>query len=162
MIPARIAPVTEEDLSDLLPLMRGYCDFYRVAPTDDALVSLARSLLADAGREGLQLLARDLDRRALGFATIYWGWSTLSTSSIAVMNDLFVVPDARGGGVGEALIEACRSWAHRHGATRLTWQTAKDNERAQRLYDRIGSKRSEWIDYSIATSRNDLRPGPTP
>lgn len=43
----RIDPVTESDLSDLLPLMRGYCDFYEVAPSDEALLSLAQTLIDD-------------------------------------------------------------------------------------------------------------------
>jgi GNAT superfamily N-acetyltransferase len=156
MIPTRIALVTEHDLTDLLALMRGYCDFYEVTPTHEALAALARSLLADREHEGLQLIARDLQGRPLGFATLYWSWSTLSASRLAIMNDLFVSRTARGNGVGEALIDECRSWARRHGATRLTWQTAKDNERAQKLYDRMGAERSEWLDYSIDTSLDAL------
>lgn len=34
----------------------------------------------------------------------------------------------------------------------LSWQTAKDNERAQRLYERIDAKRAEWVDYSVDVS----------
>jgi hypothetical protein len=45
--------VTEDDLDDLLPLMRGYCDFYGVNPGDRALSRLSRSLLADPTCEGL-------------------------------------------------------------------------------------------------------------
>ena len=48
---------------DLLPLMRGYCEFYEVAPSDDDLLAMARVLIADPEREGLQLLARDADGR---------------------------------------------------------------------------------------------------
>jgi hypothetical protein len=59
---ADIAPVGAGDLADLLPLMRGYCEFYGVAPTDEALLAVARTLIADPAREGVQLLARD--RRA--------------------------------------------------------------------------------------------------
>jgi ribosomal protein S18 acetylase RimI-like enzyme len=65
------------------------------------------------------------------------------------MNDLFVTPAARGTGAAEALIRACVDECKRHGAAELTWQTAKDNERAQRVYDRIGGRRSEWLDYSL-------------
>jgi len=67
------------------------------------------------------------------------------------MNDLFVVPDARGTGVAEALIEECRVRAGRRGATSLTWQTAKDNVRAQKLYERVGGRRAEWVDSSLDT-----------
>jgi GNAT superfamily N-acetyltransferase len=149
-VPA-ITVVTHDELADLLPLVRGYCDFYRVAPSDEQLLDVARSLIADPEREGFQLLARDDAGRATGFATVYWSWSTLSAARIAIMNDLFVVPDARGSGVAEALIEECRVRAGHRGAASLAWQTAKDNVRAQRLYDRIGGRRAEWLDYSLAT-----------
>ena len=129
--------------------MRGYCDFYEVTPPDDALLAMARELIADPEREGLQLIARDDDGRALGFATIFWTWSTLSASRIGVMNDLFVAGDARGSGLADALIGECLDRCRARGATSLGWQTAKDNHRAQVVYDRVGGTRSEWLDYSL-------------
>jgi GNAT superfamily N-acetyltransferase len=145
-----IAAVREEDLRDLLPLLRAYCDFYEVAPSDDGLLALSRALIADPQGEGLQLIARDDESgAATGFATIFWSWSTLSAGRIAVMNDLFVDPAARGTGVADALIAACREQARERGAVSLGWQTAKDNFRAQKVYDRVGGERSEWIDYGL-------------
>ena len=139
----------EADLEELLPLMRGYSDFYEVTPTDEALLTLSRALIADPQREGQQFLARDGDGRAIGFATVYWLWSTTSATRIGLMNDLFVAPEGRGSGAAEALIERCREACREHGASKLTWQTAKDNGRAQAVYDRIGGERSEWLDYSL-------------
>ncbi len=145
-----IERVREEDLPDLLPLVRAYCDFYEVAPSDEDLLALSRALLADADRQGIQLLARDSTGAAIGFATVYWTWSTLNAKPLAVMNDLFVEPAARGTGLADALIAACREEAGTHGAAWLGWQTAKDNLRAQRAYERVGAERSEWIDYGLA------------
>jgi GNAT superfamily N-acetyltransferase len=142
-----IERVGTADLEELLPLLRSYCDFYEVAPTDVDLLALARALIADPEHEGVQLLARDDDGLAAGFATLYWTWSTTSASRIGVMNDLFVAEHARGEGVAERLIEACRAECVRRGAGRLTWQTAPDNRRAQAVYDRIGATREQWIDY---------------
>ena len=143
--------VEESDLPELLPLMRGYCDFYEVDTPDEDLLSLSRALIADHDAEGLQLLARSgEDGHAVGFATIFWSWSTLSASRTGVMNDLFVTTDARGSGVAEALIRECVERCRRRGGVKsLEWQTAKDNLRAQALYDRVGGKRSEWLDYSL-------------
>jgi GNAT superfamily N-acetyltransferase len=129
--------------------MRGYCDFYEVDPPDDALLAMSRALLADPDGEGIQLIARDDGGRAVGFATVFWTWSTLSASRIGVMNDLFVSADARGGGLADALIAECVERCRARGATSLGWQTAKDNERAQGVYERVGGKREEWLDYSI-------------
>jgi ribosomal protein S18 acetylase RimI-like enzyme len=147
-----IAVVAEADLPELLPLMRGYCDFYEVGPSDEKLLTLARSLLANPDCEGFQLIARDSGGRALGFATVYWSWSTLAAARNAIMNDLFVHPDARGSGVAEALIEECRRRSGRRGAASIGWRTATDNVRAQKLYERVGARREEWIDYSLDTS----------
>jgi GNAT superfamily N-acetyltransferase len=152
-----IAVVTEADLPELLPLMRGYCDFYEVDPDDEALLALARTLIADPEQEGLQLIARDDDGAAVGFATIFWTWSTLSASRLGVMNDLFVAERARGGGVADALIEACAGRCRERGATSLDWQTAHTNTRAQAVYDRVGARRDDrWLDYSL-----DVTPGAT-
>jgi GNAT superfamily N-acetyltransferase len=152
-----ITTVTEADLPELLLLMRGYCDFYEVDPSDDALLAMSRMLIDDPELEGVQLIARDDDGQAVGFATIFWTWSTLSASRLAVMNDLFVVADARGGGHADALIAECVERARARGATELAWQTAKDNARAQAVYDRVGATRDErWLDYSL-----DVAPGAT-
>ena len=58
-----ISVVGEADLEDLLPLLRGYCDFYEVAPSDDALLAVSRALIADPEREGMQLIARAAGRQ---------------------------------------------------------------------------------------------------
>jgi GNAT superfamily N-acetyltransferase len=144
-----VSRVTEGALPELLPLMRGYCDFYEVSPSDDQLLALARALIADPKRDGVQLLARS-GGEAVGFATIYWSWATTIASRIGVMNDLFVAPSARGTGAAEQLILACVEECKDHGAAELTWQTAPDNERAQHVYDRIGAKRSQWVDYALS------------
>jgi ribosomal protein S18 acetylase RimI-like enzyme len=141
--------VTHDDLAELLPLVRAYCDFYEVAPSDGDLLALSRALLGDPEREGVQLIARDTEGAAVGFATVFWSWNTLSAAPIGVMNDLYVAPAARGTGVADELIRACSHECRLHGAASLDWQTAKSNERAQRVYERIGAKRSEWLDYSL-------------
>ena len=154
-----IATVTEADLPQLLPLMRGYCDFYEVDPSDDALLAMSRTLISNAELEGVQLIARDRDGRALGFATIFWSWSTLSAARLGVMNDLFVAEDARGGGTADALIQACAERCRERGATSLDWQTAHSNVRARAVYERVGATRDErWLDYSLAVTRGATTP----
>jgi GNAT superfamily N-acetyltransferase len=146
----RITVVDSTDLPELLSLVRAYCDFYQVTPSDRELLELSRSLLADPQREGLQLLARDHAGSAVGFATLYWTWQTLAAARVGVMNDLFVAPEARGMGVAEGLIAACQERCREHGATRLVWQTARDNHRAQAVYARVGAARDDrWLDYDL-------------
>jgi len=147
---AAISPVGEADLAELLPLMRGYCDFYAVDPSNEALLAMSRALIADPDREGFQLVARDDAGRAIGFATVFWTWATSSASRIGVMNDLFVDPDARGNGAADELIAECARLVRERSGKSLEWQTAKDNVRAQKVYDRIGGERDDrWLSYSI-------------
>jgi GNAT superfamily N-acetyltransferase len=116
---------------------------------------MSRALIADPVREGMQLLARDESGRAIGFATIFWTWSTTRAARIGVMNDLFVAPGARGTGAAEALIGACRERCRAHGAARLAWRTALDNHRAQAVYDRVGGRRSQWLDYDLPVQEEE-------
>ena len=131
---------TEAQVQRLLPLMRAYCDFYRVRPSDTALLSMSRALIADPTREGVQLIATD-GGQDVGFATLFWSWETTSAGRIGVMNDLFVIAGSRGRGVGSALIDACLERCREHGAIRMIWQTAVDNVAAQAVYDHIGATR---------------------
>ena len=144
--------VTTADLPDLLPLLRGYCDFYEVAPSDDALLAVSRALIGDPDREGVQLIARSDGGEAVGFATVYWSWDTLIAARVGIMHDLFVIPPARGTGIADLLIEACVEECRRHGAAKLGWQTAPDNARARRVYERVGATKDEWVDYWLSVS----------
>jgi GNAT superfamily N-acetyltransferase len=137
------------DLVEMLVLMRGYGEFYGVSPSDEGLLAISRALIADPEREGLQIVARDHEGAAVGFATIFWTWSTLGARRVGVMNDLFVAAPARGGGIAAALIAECVKRCRLRGADSLGWQTARDNHRAQALYERVGAKREEWLDYSL-------------
>jgi GNAT superfamily N-acetyltransferase len=149
---AAVTIAGEPDLQELLPLMRAYCEFYEVSPSDEALLAMSRALIADPEREGMQLIARDGESgEAIGFATIFWSWSTTAAARIGVMNDLYVAPAGRGRGVADGLILACRDRCRERGAVRLEWQTALDNERAQAVYERVGGERSQWVDYSLPT-----------
>jgi RimJ/RimL family protein N-acetyltransferase len=145
--------VVESDLPALLGLMRAYCDFYETTPADAELLALSRALIADHACEGLQLIARSASGAAVGFATLFWSWDTTEAARIGVMNDLYISPDARGAGLAERLIDACSAHCAEHGASRLEWQTAPENLRAQAVYDRVGGVREPWLTFTRAVPR---------
>jgi GNAT superfamily N-acetyltransferase len=140
---------TEADLDALLPLMRGYCDFYGASPTDEGLTEMARALIASPDSEGMLLVARDGDGPPIGFAAVGWKWSSLRGARVAIMEDLFVDPGARRSGAGQALIEAVAERARSHGAPALLWETALDNKRAQSVYERVGATGEAWLEYEL-------------
>jgi GNAT superfamily N-acetyltransferase len=155
-----IEPVAAEDLSELLVLLRAYCDFYGTAPTHQALLALSRTLLDQPEREGLQLIARDGRGAAVGFATVFWSWDTTEASRIGIMHDLYVVPAERGRGLADALIGACVERCVLTGASRLGWETAPGNLRAQAVYDRVGAVREPWLVYGLAVAPARSSGGP--
>lgn len=143
-----ISVVGQPDVPELMPMLRAYCDFYRVEPSDERLAALVSALI-DNPADGVQLIARDSDGTPLGFATIYWTWQTLYAARVGVLNDLFVVPASRGTGAGRTLIERCLELCRDRGAEKLVWETAPDNAVAQRLYDGIGAEKSTWLTYEL-------------
>ncbi len=144
-----IAMVSEGDLAELLPLMRAYCDFYEVTPSDEALLDLSRALINDSAAEGIQFIGRGDDGTAIGFATLFWSWATTSGGRQGIMHDLFVTKAARGTGIARSLIDNCVEAAQARGCVALIWSTALDNHRAQALYDRTGAAKSTWHEYAI-------------
>ncbi len=144
---AEIRLANPDEADDLLPLMRGYCDFYEANPTDEGLRDMATSLASDS-RQGVLFIARD-GGEAVGFAAMGWKWSSLRGSRIGFLEDLFVAPESRGGGIAEALIAACGDACRERGMPALEWMTATDNHRAQKVYDRIGAEGEEWRVYEL-------------
>jgi len=143
-----IAPVAVEEFEQLLPLIAAYQRFYEVEEIDDERNrNFFRRFLAPS-EDGLLLGARH-DGRFIGYACLYWHFSSLEACECVLMNDLFIAEDARGEGVGRALIEATAEVARERGVPFIEWSTAPDNETAQRLYDSTGAERTEWFSYEL-------------
>ena len=140
-----------EEIADLMPLMRAYCDFYESNPSDDGLRDFAEKMISDP-KWGCLLIARR-GKEAVGFAALAWKWSSLRGSLIGYLDDLFVDPDSRGLGIADALISLCAERALENGATTLVWLTADDNHTAQRVYDRLGGTYGVYREYEIELPR---------
>jgi GNAT superfamily N-acetyltransferase len=144
-----IAPLTAGELEELLPLIAAYQRFYEVEqPDDERNRDFFRRFLAPS-EDGMLLRAREDGGPILGYDCLYWHFSSLAAAEAVLMNDLYVAEEARGRGVGRALIEASAAIARERGTHQLEWATAPDNRTAQRLYDRTGAERSEWISYEL-------------
>jgi GNAT superfamily N-acetyltransferase len=145
-----IRDATHTDLPALLPLLRGYCEFYEANPSDEGLDRMARAIIAAPEDEAFLLVATDeADGEVVGFAACGWKWSSLRAARIVILEDLFVAPEARGKGHADALIEATAAAARRHSAPAVTWLTAPDNLRAQAVYNRVGGRASPFLEYDL-------------
>jgi GNAT superfamily N-acetyltransferase len=146
--PIRIEPIAQDQLERLLPLIAAYQRFYEVKRIDEERNRTFFSGFLAPSENGMLLGAWDGDR-LVGYACLYWHFTSLVPAETVLMNDLYVDPDARARGIGRALIEASATVARERGAQHLEWATAPDNETAQRLYDSTGAVRAEWITYEI-------------
>ena len=142
-----IRPAREDEIEELLPLMRAYCDFYKSSPADEGVIAMARTLISDPS-QGAVFIARE-DGRAIGFATLDWKWSMLKGARIGYLEDLFVDPAARGRGTADALIQVCADRCRELGMPAMEWLTAPDNRRAQKVYDRTGAGAETYLEYDL-------------
>ena len=140
---------THEDVPALMPLFRGYFEFYECDPDDGDVEKLLHEVIDAPQDDAFLLVATDDADEIVGFANCDWKWSSLRGKKIVLLDDLFVHPDARGGGYADALIEATAEVARRHGAPNLLWYTAQDNHRAQAVYDRIGGVCGDYKEYEL-------------
>jgi GNAT superfamily N-acetyltransferase len=143
-----IAPIAAEDYEELLPLIGAYQRFYGAAEVEEERNrAFFRRFLAPS--EDGHLLGARHGGRLVGYACLYWHFSSTQAVETVLMNDLFVAEPARGQGVGRRLIEATAELARERGLDLVEWSTAPDNQTAQRLYDKTGAKRSEWVSYEL-------------
>ena len=142
----RIRALEARDREAWLRLFKGYIAFYEASVPADVIDTTWDRLLGTG--EGLPsgLVAVDAEDRPVGLAHILMHRSTWSRTWYCYLEDLFVDPGVRGGGVGRALIAAVYAHADAAGCTRTYWMTQESNATARRLYDAVASK-SPFVQY---------------
>ena len=126
-------------------LFTAYGVFYETQFTDDVIAAVWKLLLESGS--GVDALVAEQEGTVVGFAHYRSHPDTFTGGRDWFLDDLYVDPDARGAGHATALIEHLADLARSTGpAGTLRWITAADNERAQRVYDRIATK-TTWVTY---------------
>ena len=142
-----IHTATPEDAALIAPLFDAYRQFYEQPADADAALAFITARLERG--ESVILLARRPDGSALGFCQLYPSFCSVLAAPIYVLYDLFVVPDARRLGVGRALLLAAEAHARATGHARMDLTTARNNLRAQALYESLGWVRDEvFLSYA--------------
>jgi GNAT superfamily N-acetyltransferase len=138
----------KEDFHAWMPLWNGYNAFYgRAGPTalPPEVTEMTWSRFFDAYEPMHALVAED-SGKLLGLVHFLFHRSTTQIALTCYLQDLFTVEEARGKGVGRALINAVYQHAAAAGSPRVYWQTHETNSVAMRLYDKVAEK-SGFIVY---------------
>jgi GNAT superfamily N-acetyltransferase len=145
----QIRRASEADLRTVAELFDGYRQFYG-QPAD---YPLADAFLRDrfTHNDSAVFLAVEAPSGAgLGFVQLYPSFLSVAARRIWILNDLFVAPAARRGGVGRALLAAARDFAVSTGARRLVLATAVTNREARALYESCGYKQEDvFVTYKL-------------
>jgi GNAT superfamily N-acetyltransferase len=144
-----ISPVTDASYEELLPFIAAYQRYYGAEQIDEERNRIFFRRFLAPSEDGMLLGARESGGPLLGYACLYWSFSSLAPGETVRLADLYVDESARGRGVGRALIEASADVGRERGALHVEWETEPDNHTAQRLYDSTGAERSEWVEYEL-------------
>ena len=133
-----IIQADESYVDFIAPLFDAYRQFYEQAPD----LALARTFIAERLRNQesiIYLALSDSERElvALGFTQLYPTFSSIGAKRLWILNDLYVIPESRGKGIGQALLQRAKDLAMETEARGLTLATAVDNP-AQHLYEKVG------------------------
>lgn len=139
----RVVRAGISDLETLVPMFDAYRIFYkREGDLDGARAYLTARLERN---EAMVFLALEISGAALGFALCYSTFSSVAMKPLVILNDLFVIPEARGQRIGEVLIGAAVELAQTSGAVGVQLETAHTNLSGQKLYERLGFQREDLV-----------------
>ena len=127
-------------------LWRGYCDFYG-AGVGEAVTDRTWKRILDPD-SAIMCIVAEVDGQVYAFANCVVHENTWETQPVCLLEDLFVLPSARGHGIAKALIEWLRNAMRAEGWARLYWMTREDNEDARKLYDKF-ARADGFVRYVI-------------
>ena len=145
-----VKKVSISNLDDLIGLFDQYMVFYNKPSSPNKYKEYLTERIVN--KEAMIFIAYTETDIPVGFVLNYFSFSSVSQGSVVVLNDLFVSPDQRNKGIGNALISSSVSLAKETGAVRVGLATAKDNLNAQVLYEKMGFvKDADYFYYNFST-----------
>jgi len=136
-----VRPLVAEDKDQWRVLWTGYLDYYETSVPEEVYQSTFARLLGDDPQD-FSCFVAELDGKLIGLTHYLFHRHAWKLENICYLQDLYAAPEARGTGVGRALIEAVYNAADEAGAGGVYWLTQDFNATARKLYDRIGTQTS--------------------
>lgn len=156
---AEIRLATENDAPAIGALIHALDAHYRGlthAPAITAATQMVRHTIAT--REGAHFVLAIAESGPVGLAIFAILRPGRDLKGVLYVKEIFVRPEARGQGVGTALLRFLKAEAQRRGIGRIDLTTDPDNRGAQRLYARLGGERLEKIAYRFWIEPGHLEP----
>ncbi|HKJ50667.1 MAG TPA: GNAT family N-acetyltransferase [Gammaproteobacteria bacterium] len=154
-----IRPAVDEDRAQWESLWQGYLEFYRSSLTATVTDTLWRRIL-DPANEIQGRVAVAGSGELVGLVHFLPHAHTWYANPVCYLNDLYVNPKIRGGGIGRALIEAVIEHAKQQGWAEVYWHTQHHNAVARVLYDKITGGTDGFVNYCVDMSRYPQGDGP--
>ncbi len=149
----RIRPATREDLPTILELIHALAAYEREPDAVEATIeALDRQLFGEGFGRGptCECLMGEIDGRVQGFAVFCTNFSTWLAKPGIWLEDLFVRPEARGQGLGKALLVDLARIAVARGCGRVEWSVLDWNEPSIGFYKSLGAvPMSEWTTHRL-------------
>jgi GNAT superfamily N-acetyltransferase len=147
--PLNIRPATEADVQLVFDLI---CELATYEKLRDEVVGTAevlRASLFDRG-DAEALIVEDEAGEAVGYAIFYTTFSTFECRSGIWLEDLYVRPEKRQGGIGLRVMEHLAALALERGHVRLEWVALDWNEPALNFYEKLGAARlDDWLIHRL-------------
>ena len=144
-----IRRATAQDVPTLIRLITALAEYESLAPPDELA---AERLTRDGFGDGPKFEAwlAEWDCQPVGYAFLFNAYSTFLAAPTLYLEDLFVMPEYRGRGIGKAMLTHCISLAYDRGCGRMEWTCLDWNTSAQRVYENLGARRmTEWYLYRL-------------
>lgn len=142
-----ISHPTESDKANWENLYRGYAEFYNM-PIEQSTLDTVWSWIQNENKDFFGLIAKDEKGQAIGLMHCRSMPSPLRGAEVGFLDDLFVIPEARGKEVVEALYAELNKVGKQQGWPFIRWITADNNYRARNVYDNI-SEKTAWVTYQM-------------
>ena len=150
-VPGTVAlrPATRADVPTILRLIRGIAEYERLAHEVKATAPLLREH-GFGPRRVFQAVLAERDGQAVGFALYFFTFSTFTGRPTLYLEDLFVVPPERRGGIGSCLLARLAEIAVERRCGRMEWSVLDWNTPARDLYFKLGAKAmEEWTVFRM-------------
>ncbi len=134
-----------EDYSQWKRLWLAYVEFYESSVTQETTETLWQRIMDS--EHPINCFLAQSDEGVFGLVHYFPHLDTWSPAPIGYLADLFVDPQAREKGTGEALIDAVCEYGRQQQWSAIYWKTKEDNKRARGLYDKVTGGCSGFITY---------------